>query len=146
MTSERQNVLDMLESGRISAQEAAQLLEALEKQSGGAVRKSAPLTVSTGDDRLAGKKLRVLVNGFTEGSKKMNVNVSVPLVLARVADNIIERCIPAAAMAQLEKEGIDIRGLRIADMVDALESLDEDIVNADIDSDDSQLAVRVYVE
>lgn len=142
---EREKVLEMLSQGQISSEEAARLLDCLsdgeEKQ-----RKSESTQMHSDAQRMKGKKLRVDVNGFTEGDKKVNVNVSVPLVLARYADNIIANCMPESANKGLKEKGIDLRELNISKIIDTFEDLDEDIVNADIDQDDTKMKVRVYVD
>lgn len=89
MKEERKKVLDMLEQGKVSPEEAAKLLDCLEEN-----EEKQSMRVQTDAARMKGKKLRVEVNGFVEGGKKINVNVSVPLVLARYADNILNNCVP----------------------------------------------------
>ncbi|MDL2217549.1 hypothetical protein LJC27_02710 [Christensenellaceae bacterium OttesenSCG-928-M15] len=150
MNSERLKVLEILAKGNISAEEAAKLLDVLdEKQKEATAASEPPRTAEParhGDDRLRGKKLRVAVNGNMPDMQNMNVDVSIPLVLARFADDIIANCIPHEADEELKKSGINLRSLNIGKIVDTFESLDEDIVNADIDQDDTKLKVRVYVE
>ena len=141
--SEKQHILDMLESGKISAQEACELLECLEQSDNPA---SSGEHVQLSSDKLKGKKLRVEVDGVAENAQKIFVNVSIPLVLARIADNIIEKCMPTVAEQELKKQGIDIKALNISEIVSTMESLDEDIVNADIDSEEGKFKVRIYVE
>ena len=144
MVSEKQNILDMLESGKISAQEAGELLECLEKdEQPEQMGRERSQSVS---GSLRGKKLRVEVNGHSKEAQKIFVNVSVPLALARIADNIIEKCIPETAEKELKKQGIDIKALNISEIIETMESLDEDIVNADIDSEEGKFKVRIYVE
>lgn len=142
--SDKQQILEMMANGKISAEEASRLLESLEDS------ESLPVAVETGRQydaaRMRGKKLRVEVDGFVEGNKKINVNVSIPLVLARYVDNLLANCMPNEAHAELAKQGIDLRKLNISQIVDTFEDLEEDIVNADIDQDDTCLKVRVYVE
>jgi len=144
MNVEKQKILDMLAEGKISAEEAGKLLECLETPEVADVRLASEETRPNG--RLSGKKLRVEVKGFMDDGKKMDVNVSVPLVLARYVDNLIASCLPQAAHEELAKQGINLRQLNIGQLVDALEDLDEDIVNADIKQDEMDLKVRVYVE
>jgi hypothetical protein len=157
MNTEKQTILDMLAQGKISADEAARLLECLEPpgEKGAPGNKNMllicdePSPTREGprpNGRLTGKKLRVEVKGFMEDGKKMDVNVSVPLVLARYVDNLIASCLPEAAHEELAKQGINLRQINIGQLVDALEDLDEDIVNADVKQDEMDLKVRVYVE
>lgn len=144
MNTERQRVLEMLSAGQINAEEAAKLLECLEEPEGGENR--AATRQRPGAGRLQGKKLRVQAKGHDEHGKKMDINVSVPLVLARYVDDIIASCLPEAANRELMAQGINLRQLNISQIVESLESLDEDIVNADINHDEMDFKVRVYVE
>ena len=144
MSSEKQKILDMLAEGKISADEAGKLLECLEPPGVMDVQLASEEPRPNG--RLTGKKLRVEVKGYAEDGKKMDVNVSVPLVLARYVDNLIASCLPQAAHEELAKQGINLRQINIGQLVDALEDLDEDIVNADVKQDEMDLKVRVYVE
>ncbi len=148
MTNEKLKILEMLESGKITAQEAEQLLDALGteplKDSGG--RSQAPEPLSPPRPAQMGKKLRVYVVGSTEKDKNMNVNVAVPMALARLVDNVIENCIPAEALEEMKKQGVDLKAIRFGELVSTLENLDEDIVDADIKAEDSDFKVRVYVE
>ena len=137
MNTQRDKILEMLQDGRVSAQEAAQLLDSLEQP---------PVLPVERRPNMQGKKLRVIVNGDAEEMKNINVNVSVPLALARVVDTILETCIPNVAADELKKQGIDLRSFHIGDVLNTLESLDEDLVNVDIDSDKTKMKVRVYVE
>ena len=117
MKEERKKVLDMLEQGKVSPEEAAKLLDCLEEN-----EEKQSMRVQTDAARMKGKKLRVEVNGFVEGSKKINVN------------------------EELKGKGIDLCALNIGQIVDMFESLEEDIVNVDMDQDGNDLKVRVYVD
>ena len=147
MSNEKLKILEMLESGKITAQEAEQLLDALgaepKKESGG---RQEPEPLSPPRAPSSGKKLRVYVVGDTEKDKNMNVNVAVPMALARLVDNVIENCIPAEALEEMKKQGVDLKAIRFGEMISTLENLDEDIVNADIKAEDADFRVRVYVE
>lgn len=142
MNAEKQKVLEMLSQGQINAEEAARLLECLEEPNG----RAAAVGVIGSNERFKGKKLRVKVNGEMEEDKKMDVNVSVPLALAGYVDDLISSCLPEAANRELMAQGINLRQLNIGRLVETLENLEEDIVNADIDQDKMDIKVRVYVE
>lgn len=141
MNNERQQVLELLEQGKITADEATRLLSCL-----GEDEEKEQARVQEDAVRMKGKKLRVEVNGFVEKDKKINVNVSVPLVLARYADNILNNCVPKDVSGELREKGIDLSALNIGQIVDMFETLEEDIVNVDLDQDDNDLKVRVYVD
>lgn len=148
MNEERRKVLEMLESGAISAEEAARLMDCLGEET--AASKETPHADGSAEaggasERMQGKKLRVCVKGTMENDKKINVDVSIPLILARFADDIIMNCVPQAANDELKKNGIDLRALNIGKIVDTFETLEDDIVDADIDDEETKLKVRVYV-
>lgn len=144
MHEEKKKVLDILAQGNITAEEAARLLDCLDEETISAPRAEA-VHQQGNNANLRGKKLRVKVDGVAEGNK-VDVNVSVPLVLARYADHIIASCVPADVNKDLASKGIDLRQLNIGQIVDTIESLDEDIVNVDVEQDDTDIKVRVYVE
>ena len=135
MNTDRQKILEMLQEGKITAAEATELLDALErapdKPAGGGVKNS--------------KKLRVKVDGNVENDNKIKVDVAVPLALGHMLDGILGSCIPKVAHDELRKQGIDISGLKIGELLESMDS-DEDIVNVDIDNDDVKMKVRVYVD
>ena len=140
MNNEKQKILDMLEKGTITPADAAKLLECLgesQREETALVRQSA--------QRMKGKKLRVQVEGSTEESEDLHVNVSVPLVLARYADNFLSTCLPASA-AGMKAQGIDLRQLNLGAIVDVFEELEEDILNVRVKDAHNDLLVRVYVE
>ncbi len=142
MNTDKQKILDMINAGTVSAADGARLLECLmdnEKEEQQQVQESAR--------RMKGKKLRIQVNGIDEGNR-MNMNVSVPLVLAKYADNIIQTCVPKSAMNGMQKEGFDLKSLNISAIVDAFEDIDGDIVNVEINQEEenTNMKVRVYVE
>ena len=144
MNTEKRKILDMLAQGRINADEAARLMECLDEPDGGDSLPAVSETRPNGHAK--GRKLRVQVKGFTEECKKVDVNVGVPLALAGYVDNLIASCLPEAADRELMKQGINLRQLKIGQLANTLENLDEDIVNADINQGDINMKVRVYVE
>jgi len=146
MNKEKQMVLDMLAQGRINTDEAARLLESLEETDSGNFRSADGEGRQHLRNNGRGKKLRVQVKGYSEEGKKMDVNVGVPLAVARYVDNFIASCLPEAAHIELIKQGINLRDLNISQLADTLEDIDEDIVNAEINQDKMDLKVRVYVE
>ncbi len=149
MSNEKLKILEMLESGKITAQEAEQLLDALGSEPKEAGQSAQATIEPLSPPRPAGakgKKLRVYVIGDTEKDKNMNVNVAVPMALARLVDNVIQNCIPAEALSEMKKQGVDLEAIRFSELVSTLENLDEDIVNADIKGDGADFRVRVYVE
>lgn len=141
MNSEKEKILDMIDKGTISPQDAARLLEAL-----GETEEKQKEQIHQRALRMKGKSLYVKVNGRDSENKQVNVNVRVPLVLARYADNIISTCVPASVTDDLKREGIDLRNIDIGGIIDVFEELDEDIVNVDVGEGENCMKVRVYVE
>jgi hypothetical protein len=90
---ERMKILKMLEEGKIKADEAARLLEAVGEGGAGT---EAP----SGKGR--GKTLHVRV--FKGGSERPNVNVNIPLSLAKWALKFV----PADAKARMGDKDIDV--------------------------------------
>ena len=146
MNSEKQKILEMLENGSISAQEAAQLLDCLgddKEQKPG----ERPVEAVPGiKNKNSGKKIRIMVKGADPENKKIDVNVSVPMALARMVDGIVENCLPDSANKELAKQGINLKALKLGELMDTMETLDEDIVDVDIDGEDTKMKVKVYVE
>lgn len=90
---ERMKILKMLEAGKIKAEEAARLLEAVGE--GGA-------EPAAGAAKGRGKTLHIRV--FRGGSERPNVNVNVPLSLAKWALKFV----PADAKARVGDKEVDL--------------------------------------
>lgn len=142
MNNERQKILDMIDQGTITAADGARLLECL----GESQEKESEMAHETAR-RMKGKRLRILVTGREEG-KKLNVDVKVPLVLARYADNIIQNVVPEKAQNGIKEKGIDLKGLNLSEIVDVFEELEEDILDVHIleEEEGTDLQVRIGVE
>ncbi|MGC4760238.1 SHOCT-like domain-containing protein [Micromonospora trifolii] len=140
MTEQRKDILDLLVAGRITADEAEQLIAALE-------RDQAPTTVSH-DARPKGKVkyLRVMVDA-TDNGEPSRVNVRVPLQLLRAGVRLAALIPPQAlvkANASLSDSGvpIDLTQLKPEQLEALVEHLDE--VTVEVDSPDA--TVRVFCE
>lgn len=112
-TEERLKILQMLEEGKISAEEATTLLRALD-----AGRRAAPGAPGPGGER---RYLRIQVTDLTSGKSK--VNVTLPMGLVSAGMRIAERFAP-------EFEGFDMQELEelLASGVDGklVEVMDEE--------------------
>ena len=93
-TDERIKILQMLEDGKITPEEAATLLRAMEGGRGG-----APRAPGLGGE---GRYLRIRVTDLDSGTGK--VNVTIPLALVSAGLRIAERFAP-------EFEGLDLQEL-----------------------------------
>ncbi|RKN43854.1 SHOCT-like domain-containing protein [Streptomyces hoynatensis] len=143
MNEQRRQILEMLAEGKITADEAERLIEALQREQpeappGAARRRKARPTY-----------LRVVVNWqeSTGGDGPGRVNVRVPLQLLRAGVRLTSLVPPQALTrvnAQLSRSGvpIDLTELRQRDIEDLIEQLDE----VDIDVDDPEASVRVFCE
>jgi len=122
-TEERLKVLQMLEDGKITPEEATSLLRAMGKGKDGGSRSSA---TSTGN-----RFLRIRVTDLASGTGK--VNVTIPLGLVSAGLRIAERFAP-------EAEGIDMQELE-----QAIVSGAEGKIVEVMDAEDGE-RVEIYVE
>jgi len=96
MTAEYMQVLKMVEEGKIDAEQGARLLDAIRARQQGGLERAAPA---------ATRYLKVRV--FEGDGEEPNVNVSVPLVLGRLALKFL----PHSALERLRQEGISVEDL-----------------------------------
>jgi hypothetical protein len=139
MSQERNRILDLLAAGKISAEEAARLLDALDSRA--AQADAAPAARNNGSAGLP-KFLYVKVIS-TKGD---NVNVKIPLSLVRAGLKLTS-LIPPQAMEQIDKSmaekgmHMDLKNLKPEDLEDLIESLREMEISVDAANGDN---VRVY--
>jgi hypothetical protein len=138
IVDERRKILDLLESGRVNADQASELLRAL----GGAPREAAapappPPPARTGTARM----LRISIDaGGGEGDmKNAKIRVNVPLGLAKFAT----RFLPEEARGELEEQGIDLNEL-IAAL--SSETPEGRLVDIDVDNDGEGKRAKIIVE
>ena len=140
MNEQRRQVLQMLAEGKVTADEAERLIDALgqepsETPPGVALRpKSRP------------KYLRVLVEDTT-GGEGSRINIRVPLQLLRAGVRLTSLIPPQAVTklnAQLEKSGvpIDLGELKPQQLEDLIDQLDD----VTIDVDDPGSKIQVFCE
>ena len=123
---EKKRILEMLEKGKITAEEANELLEAIGENENSVISKPK----ETNKVKSKSPKFRVIIK-TNEGD---NVNISIPLKLAKISRNVV----PKSARAEMEEAGIDFDAL-----LDNLDEFDEDIVN--IETEDGDI-IRVFIE
>jgi hypothetical protein len=137
MTTERLRILNLVAEKKISAEEAANLLEALGT---GAAPASGPAP------RLAPRYLRVLVEGHEEGHGG-RVNVRVPMTLLRAGVRLAA-LLPPAVNDQINKalreNGVDLDISRIKP--ENLEELVEHLGELTVDVENGPEKVRVFCE
>ncbi|HEY2673030.1 MAG TPA: hypothetical protein VGJ07_22060 [Rugosimonospora sp.] len=141
MNEQRRQILQMLAEGKITADEAERLIDAVEREQpesppGGALRpKPRP------------KYLRVVVNDNSSGDGPSRVNVRVPLQLLRAGVRLTSLVPPQALIklnAELDKSGvpIDLTQLKPQHIEELIEQLDE----LTVDVDDADSKVQVFCE
>jgi hypothetical protein len=141
MNEQRQQILQMLAEGKITADEAGRLIDALDRQLPESPPTAAPRP------RPRPKYLRVLVVDTSGGDEPSRVNVRVPLQLLRAGVRLAS-LIPQQALtkinAKLDESGvpIDLTELKPQHIEELIEQLDE----LDIDIDEADSKVQVFCE
>ena len=142
MSENRRQILDLLASGKINADEAERLLKALEREPETAT--AGPATDVRRTDSL--KYLRVVVDAQNaDGPAK--VNVRVPLQLLRAGVKLTSIIPPRArdeVNAALKKEGIDVDIAKLSP--ESLEAIIEQLRDLSVDVDSDHAKVRVFCE
>lgn len=140
MNEQRRDILDMLAEGKITAEEAEQLIAALERDQPPAA--SGPVARPKG----RAKYLRVVVDAVENGEPG-RVNVRVPLQLLRAGVRLAALIPPRAlgqANAELTRSGVpfDLTQLKPEQLEALVEHLDE--MTVEVDQPDAK--VRVFCE
>ncbi|HEY6787510.1 MAG TPA: hypothetical protein VI365_09380 [Trebonia sp.] len=141
MNEQRRQVLQMLAEGKITADEAERLIDALEREQ----PKSPPGAASRPKPRP--KYLRVVVIDNSGGDEPSGVNVRVPLQLLRAGVRLTSLIPPQALKklnAELDKSGvpIDLTELKPQQLEELIEQLDD----LTIDVNDADSKVQVFCE
>ena len=144
MAEDRSRILSLLAAGKITADEAERLLDALDTGAGAAAGPAGPAFTGDPSPLVAAlpKYLYVQVNGSTGD----NVHVKVPIALVRSGLKLTS-LIPPLAMDQINKSlsehgmSVDFTNLKPEDIDELIESLREMEINVDGKDGD---VVRVY--
>ena len=134
MSEERKRVLDMLAAGKITSDEAEQLLGKLESRAA----EEDPSTPAGERRKSPAKYLRVLVDS-KEGDK---VNIRVPLALVRTGIKLTT-VLPKVAGDRLKEEGFDLSHLNELPGDELMQAIEELTVDVDSSNGDT---VRVFCE
>ncbi|MEU4480572.1 hypothetical protein AB0F68_21325 [Micromonospora sp. NPDC023966] len=143
MNEQRRQILEMLAQGKITADEAERLIDALQREQ--------PEPSPTGGTRPKPRHryLRVLVSSEDNagGDGPSRVNVRIPLQLLRAGVKLTSLIPPQAltkANAQLAKSGvpIDLTQLKPQQLEELIEQLDD----LTVDVDDPGAKVQVFCE
>ncbi|MBT3755516.1 MAG: hypothetical protein HOG24_04485 [Candidatus Cloacimonetes bacterium] len=126
---EKKRIINLVAEGKISAEDAARLLEALN-----------PKPAKT----KLGRKLRILIT--QEGSEKPKLNISIPVKLAQLGVKFIPR--NANFDAHLESSNFDFSSINWKEIMDMVSSGEVgDLFNMEVEEDDKPpTTIRIYVE
>lgn len=139
MSEERNRVLDLLAAGKISSEEAARLLDALEPRK---TQTDAGVSASAVSQALP-KFIYVKVNTKEKGD---NVNIKIPIALIRAGIKLTS-LIPSSASDQINRAmadhgiSLDLSNLKPEDLNELVDSLRETEINVDAANGDT---VRIY--
>lgn len=143
MSEQRRQILEMLAEGKITADEAERLINALERQQ----PEAEPADAARAKPRP--KYLRVVVNSEDngEGGGPSRINIRVPLQLLRAGVRLASLVPPQAlskANEELAKTGypIDLTQLKPQQLEDLVEHLDD----LTVDLDDPSAKIRIFCE
>ncbi|GLW11421.1 hypothetical protein Misp01_65490 [Microtetraspora sp. NBRC 13810] len=141
MNEQRKDILGMLAEGKITAEEAEQLIAALERD------QSPPASSIGTRPKGRAKYLRLMVDTIDENGEPGRINVRVPLQLLRAGVQLTALIPPqalTAANAKLDKSGVpfDLTQLKPEHLEALVDHLDE--LTMEVDQPDAQ--VRVFCE
>jgi len=148
MSENRRQILDMLSSGRINADEADRLLAALETDN--------PQVLTSGSDKNSNgalKYLRVVVDAAeasgADGPTKVNVRIPLQLLRAgvRLAGLIPPKALHKANDA-LREQGVpfDLSQVKPENLEELIEQLHDLSIDVDTKEKDGKVNVRVFCE
>lgn len=143
MSDDRKQILDMLASGRITADEAERLIAALERKPSA---EAAPARTSG-----ALKYLRVLIEREPDrtGDEQAKVNIRVPLQLLRAGVKL-KSLLPEDARDQMNEAmrdkgmGFDVNQIKPENLDAMLASLND--LSIDVGKKDRKAKIRIFCE
>jgi len=140
MNNETLKILEMIENGKITAEQGAELIAAMDgsQNTNDTKRQKKPKR----------KMLRIRVNSVDPAKPdKANINLNIPLALAKKAVGLLS-LIPRDAKRDLHEQGIDLDGIDIRALIEMFENGDvpADLVNLDSGDDTKGAKVHIYVD
>jgi hypothetical protein len=143
VNEQRRQILQMLAEGRVTAQEAERLLDALERDR----LEPPPAAATRTKQRPRYLRVQVSSDDGTGGDGPSRINIRVPLQLLRAGVRLTSLIPPQALTkinAELARSGmpIDLTQLKPQQLEELIEQLDE----VSIDVDDPGATVRVFCE
>ena len=141
MNEQRRQILEMLAEGKLTADEAGRLIDALGQEEPGSAPGAAPR------QKRRPKYLRVVVvdNSSAEGPGRINIRVPLQLLRAGVRlTSLVPPQVLTRVNAELDKVGvpIDLAQLKPQQLEELIDQLDE--VTVDVDDPDTK--VQVFCE
>ena len=142
MSEDRKRILTMLAEGKVTADEADRLLDALSRTPA-----ALPRSGATVGHNAAPKYFRVEVDAHDDDDGPTKVNVRIPMQLLRAGVRLSALIPPRAreeVNAAMAREGIafDVNQLKPENLEDLIEHLSD----FSVDVDNEQAKVRVYCE
>ncbi|MFZ7133922.1 MAG: SHOCT-like domain-containing protein [Eubacteriales bacterium] len=138
MSNEKLRILEMVEKGQITADDALDLMNAVDNHE--EKRKNTSV-----HSNLSNRFLRVRVNGSTNIKK---VDVNVPLSLIKIATGFMN-LIPKEAQNQMKEKGIDLSSIDFNALITMIDEglADSKLVDIEIDDEkEGEMQVEVYVD
>lgn len=129
--SEREKILKMVENKTITAQEALELINALDEEE----------TVKPVKAKKKNKFFRVRILTDDDNTK---VNVNIPLSIAKKVGKL-QTFIPNDAIDEMSKQGINFDEIDIVELIEMFEQGESDENLVDIFTEDGT-TVKVYVD
>jgi hypothetical protein len=139
MSEEKLTILEMIQSGKLSAAEGLELLKALDDTA----PKSGEIINNTS------RFLRVRV---TTDESNTNVNVNIPLNLLKVVSKFADigiKFIPENARQEMSRKGINLSDINFDELIQLIDQglVDGKLVDIDtLDEQGGRTKVEVYVE
>lgn len=145
--SEQKKILEMIESGQITAEEGMELLNAINKSESDQKNYAIPYET-------VNKNYKYLKVKVSSDNNSVKVNVSIPIRLLMILGGIagkITTMIPKDAQSQMEKNGIDIQNINFVEIIEELlNGTLEDPSIIDVESWDEEhntmVRVKIYAE
>ena len=132
MSEERRKVLEMLSNGKVSVQEAEQLLQAV----------SGP--VPTEDKKTEPRYFRILVNKpARDGKKAENVNIRVPMTVVRGGLRLTALFPGMLGKKKIQLDNgteLDLSKIHYTDLEAMIKDIGE--LTVDVDGDDAEVRIR----
>ena len=141
MNEQRRQVLQMLAEGKITADEAERLIDALDQD------QPEPQAGAVSRPKSRPKYLRVVVVDSSAGDDPSRVNVRIPLQLLRAGVRLAS-LVPPQALTKLNEKlsesdvPIDLNELKPQQLTELIDQLEE----LTVEVDDSDSKVRVFCE